>query len=94
MANGSPPFRESALKAMLYAGSGLVPALKDKSKWSSEFVNFLGRMLQTNPNERAPASELLKDPWMEQADSKKSMREILHQIFVEKSLENSLGISI
>ena len=94
MANGSPPYRESALKAMLYAGSGIVPTLKDKSKWSSEFLTFLGRMLHTDPNDRAPARELLKDPWMEQADSKKSMREILHQVFVEKSLENSLGISI
>ena len=90
MAHGKPPNRDSALKAMFLAGAGIAPSLDDPDKWSEEFRDFLSRMLQIDPLARGTADELLKHPWMETADSRKSMCEMLHHIFVEKSLEKSL----
>ena len=51
-------------------------------------------MLKLDPKERHTAEQLLKHPWMEQAADRKAMAEILHHIFVEKSLERSLGIQV
>ena len=94
MADGLPPNRDSSLKAMFNTGIGVPPTLKDPSKWSKAFINFLNRMLQFNPADRASASELLKDPWFEKAADKESLQDILHQVFLEDSIENSLGFSI
>jgi len=92
MAHGKPPHRSSALRAMFNVGAGVIPTLDDPSKWSDEFSAFLKRMLVIDPNERGTAEELYKDPWFEMADSKGGMRDVLHHIFIEKSLETSLGI--
>jgi serine/threonine protein kinase len=92
MAHGRPPHRHSALTAMFYVGAGIAPGLEEPDKWSAEFKAFLSKMLVIDPKDRSSAEELLKDPWLACADSKKGMREILHHIFIEKSLETSLGI--
>ena len=94
MADGVPPNRDSSIKAMFNTGVGVPPSLKDPSKWSKSFLNVLGRMLQFNPADRASAVELLKDPWFEKAADKASLQEVLHQVFLEDSIENSLGFSI
>lgn len=36
------------------------PRLKDESKWSNEFVDFIARCLVKNPEERLSAHELLE----------------------------------
>mmetsp|Transcript_15664 Transcript_15664/g.61193 ORF Transcript_15664/g.61193 Transcript_15664/m.61193 type:complete len:910 (+) Transcript_15664:73-2802(+) len=92
MANGKPPNRKSALKSMFLVGVGVTPGLDDPSKWSNEFADFLSRCLVVDPKERATASELLKHPWIKTADTKRGMKDVLHHIFIEKSLETSLGI--
>eukprot|EP01096_Ripella_sp_DP13-Kostka_P018394 TRINITY_DN997_c0_g1_i1.p1 TRINITY_DN997_c0_g1~~TRINITY_DN997_c0_g1_i1.p1 ORF type:complete len:939 (-),score=386.70 TRINITY_DN997_c0_g1_i1:123-2939(-) len=92
MANQRPPNRRSALKAMFLVGSGITPWFEDDSKWSPAFKSFLRRMLVIDPSQRADSEELLKDPWMATADNKKGMRAILQHIFIERSLETSLGI--
>ena len=94
MAYGKPPHRSSALKAMFYLASGIPPSLGEGEKWSDEFKDFLSCMLKLDPKERHTAEQLLKHPWMEQAADRKAMAEILHHIFVEKSLERSLGIQV
>ncbi len=40
------------------------PSLKDKSRWSPEFVNFVERCLVVDPDKRATAEELLKHPFL------------------------------
>lgn len=94
MAHGKPPHRRSALKSMFYAGSGLIPKLYNTEHiiWSDDFKDFLSKMLITDPSARASADELLAHPWIGSATTRDVMSEILHHIFVEKSLEESLGI--
>lgn len=93
MANGKPPNRKSAVKAMFLVGVGVAPGFDDPSKWSDQFSDFLKRCLVFDPKERATASELLKHPWIKTADTKRGMKDVLHHIFIEKSLESSLGIA-
>jgi len=47
------------------ASGSLVPAptLQNKEKWSSEFLDILGKCLQKNPEDRPLAPELLKHTW-------------------------------
>lgn len=94
MAYGKPPNRKSALKSMFYSGVGIIPKLHDSEKvvWSEPFRDFLSKMLVVDPSQRATAEELLAHPWIETADSRNGMAEIIHQIFVEQSIGLSLGL--
>ncbi|KAM9318326.1 mitogen-activated protein kinase kinase kinase kinase 5 [Pholidichthys leucotaenia] len=42
------------------------PKLKDKSKWSSNFYNFVKAMLVRNPKKRPSASKMLSNPFLTQ----------------------------
>jgi len=92
MTAGRPPHRNSALRSMFTLGAGILPQLEEEKKWSDEFKKFLSRMLVIDPEKRATAEELLQDPWLATADTKKGMCDILRHIFIGQSLETSLGI--
>ena len=94
MAHGRPPHRDSALKAMFQVAAGIPPTFEDPSQWSDLFKDFLEQMLVIDPAKRATAAQLLKHPWMGKADSRAGMMVILQDIFIGKSLEKSLGISV
>ena len=87
MATGKPPHRNSSLKALFEIGIGNVPKL-DEDKWSKPFLNFLDRMLVINPDDRATASELLRDPFIKSLhkNAVNEMRDVLRSIFLQKSL--------
>lgn len=40
------------------------PSLKDKRRWSPEFVDFVERCLVVNPDKRATAAQLLDHPFL------------------------------
>lgn len=80
---------------MFEVGIGNVAKL-DAEKWSPAFISFLNRMLVIDPNQRATADDLLKDPWIKSLrnNAVNEMRDVLRSIFLEKSLELSLGVGI
>ena len=88
MANRSAPNRFSSLKAMFEVGIGNIPTLDQPDKWSKAFKSFLDRMLVINPDQRASAKDLLEDPWIKNLsrNAVNDMREILRNIFLEKSM--------
>ena len=90
MAQSVPPNSESALKAMFKVAIGEIPTLAEGRKWSNEFTSFLKRLFVIDPAKRATAAELLKDPWLEAAETRKVMQVLLQHCFVEKSLESLL----
>jgi len=92
MANSKPPHRKSSIRAMFAAVVEDPPTVDNTSQWSTALQEFLQCCLKKNPAERWTASALLKHPFLEKAATKTSMKSILHQIFIEKSLEKSLGI--
>ena len=89
MANGGK-IKKSALRAMYNTGTGVFPEFDDPSRWSKEFKTFIGRMLVFNPKERATPDELLKDPWLQTAVSRRDIIGVLETVFIEQSLSSLL----
>lgn len=59
-AEGKPPHWEmEPLEAMIHIPKADAPKLKNPEKWSSDFVDFLEKCLQKNPDVRASAKEIL-----------------------------------
>ncbi|KAM4641588.1 serine/threonine-protein kinase PAK 4 isoform 2-T2 [Discoglossus pictus] len=68
MVDGEPPyFNEPPLKAMKMIRDNLPPKLKNAQKVSPLLKGFLDRLLVREPNQRAPANELLKHPFLTKA---------------------------
>jgi serine/threonine protein kinase len=107
MALGQPPNRKNMIRAMYSVATGHSPRLPQPSDdaaaasssssssswWTPEFNDFLDKCLKIDPQERHSARRLLKHEFIAKAAHKKSMRSILQQVFVEKSLSKSLGMS-
>eukprot|EP00753_Platysulcus_tardus_P022555 PLAT9766.1.p2 GENE.PLAT9766.1~~PLAT9766.1.p2 ORF type:complete len:452 (-),score=220.59 PLAT9766.1:180-1535(-) len=70
MAEGEPPLiHEPPLRALLLITIQSSPTLKDAARWSINFKHFLSRALQTNPEKRASAEQLLLHPFIGSASS-------------------------
>nr|KAJ3422933.1 Mitogen-activated protein kinase kinase kinase kinase 3 [Polyrhizophydium stewartii] len=65
MAEGAPPMFETHPMRVLFMIPKLdPPTLKDKSKWSQDFHNFLRACLDKDPDRRLSASQLLSHPFL------------------------------
>ncbi|KAG5846916.1 hypothetical protein ANANG_G00120040 [Anguilla anguilla] len=70
MVDGEPPyFDETPLVAMKKLRDEPSPTVRNVHKVSPMLMDFLGRMLTRDPQERASASELLEHPFLLQAGS-------------------------
>jgi len=65
MAEGEPPYMEfPPLRALFLITTKGIPDLKEPSKWSQHFQNFVSLTLEKDPSARPDANELLKHPFM------------------------------
>jgi len=65
MAEGDPPlYDEAPLKALFLIVTKPPPVLKEKEKWSAPFHDFLDKCLQTDPDDRWTAAQLLEHPFI------------------------------
>jgi len=87
LANGEPPNRKSPVKAMFLAATEGITLPPEKT-YSPEFVDFLYRCLQIDQSKRATATELLRHPFLNKADTQDTMRKILAQIFISNAISN------
>jgi len=82
----APPHNISALKCMFMAiTEGLTDTIPENA--SPQAKDFLKRCLVIDPEKRATADELLKHPWVTQANLDTGIIEILKQIFLSSSLD-------
>eukprot|EP01102_Stenamoeba_stenopodia_P019607 TRINITY_DN744_c0_g1_i1.p1 TRINITY_DN744_c0_g1~~TRINITY_DN744_c0_g1_i1.p1 ORF type:complete len:579 (+),score=132.05 TRINITY_DN744_c0_g1_i1:180-1916(+) len=89
LANGTPPHEQSATKAMFIAATeGYPQPFDNPDKWSPEMKNFFSKCLVIDPSKRITAKELLKDPWLNKASTKKTMKNILTDIFIRDTLQS------
>eukprot|EP00005_Dracoamoeba_jomungandri_P000219 CAMPEP_0174255358 /NCGR_PEP_ID=MMETSP0439-20130205/4697_1 /TAXON_ID=0 /ORGANISM="Stereomyxa ramosa, Strain Chinc5" /LENGTH=433 /DNA_ID=CAMNT_0015337503 /DNA_START=158 /DNA_END=1459 /DNA_ORIENTATION=- len=88
--NKKPPNRrKGALRAMYRAATVGVPEderYKKPNKWSRDCKDFMAQMLEVDAKVRPDAEELLQHPFMNKADSQKSMRRILQRIFLSDTM--------
>ncbi len=66
MAEGEPPYSEyKTWVAMKEIQINPPKGLKDPSRWSESFNDFVKKCLTVNPSERPSAEELLKHPFLQ-----------------------------
>jgi len=88
LANGQPPNRKSSLRAMFIAGTeGYPRPFKNPAQWTKDFKQFIAVCLETDPEKRATAHELLQHPFLAKADTRKGMKKILSHIFLQNTME-------
>jgi len=68
MAEGDPPYMEfPPLRALFLITTKGIPDLKEPSRWSPTFREFVGLCLEKDAEKRPSADELLAHPFMKQA---------------------------
>ncbi|KAK8796018.1 hypothetical protein WA171_003982 [Blastocystis sp. BT1] len=68
MADGEPPYyHEPPLRALLMIHTSPSPTVRNPSKWSIEFIDFLKNCLELDPKKRGTASEMLMHPFIRKA---------------------------
>ena len=66
LCDGQPPLMElSPMRALYVIVTQDAPLPKGPDSWSPELLHFISLMLNKDPNERVPASELLKHPFLQ-----------------------------
>lgn len=60
------------------------PTVRDPSKWSPVFVDFLKHCLDLEPARRGTAEEMLKHPFIEKACSPETFAQFALQILNER----------
>jgi len=77
MAEGEPPYMEfPPLRALFLITTKGIPDLKEPSKWSQNFQNFVALCLEKDPSQRPDALELLKHPFLRCASGGRGLMEI------------------
>jgi len=80
MAEGRPPHWDmEPLQVIFHIPKQPPPRLKEPKKWSPDFVDFLDKCLKKDPEQRAPAVQLLCHPFILSGSS----REILMPMVVD-----------
>jgi serine/threonine protein kinase len=76
---------------MFKIGNGPAPTLKDPSKYSEDFVNFVTLCLNKEPTERPTANALLQHPFLAKAKPPAvTLQNVLEQYY-EFQLEEQAG---
>jgi len=87
MQEGHPPYmKESPMRAMFLIASKGRPEFKSWNTISARFRTFLGRALTFDPDQRATAEELLKDPFITSTTA--SVRSITPNIEAARKKKN------
>jgi serine/threonine protein kinase len=88
MANGAPPYRKSAIRAMYEAATiGYPEAFARKSKWSGHFQDFLSKCLIVNPEERWTIKQLIEHPFLEPDVEKESISDLFKTLLLTNKLK-------
>eukprot|EP01118_Nematostelium_gracile_P009465 TRINITY_DN3197_c0_g1_i2.p1 TRINITY_DN3197_c0_g1~~TRINITY_DN3197_c0_g1_i2.p1 ORF type:complete len:279 (-),score=101.25 TRINITY_DN3197_c0_g1_i2:43-879(-) len=74
MAEGEPPYMEfPPLRALFLIATSGSPGVKEPTKWSDSFKDFLQVCMAIDPDERLTADELLKHPFLKVACPPKNL---------------------
>ena len=89
MKDGKPPyFDEEPLRAMFLIATHGRPEITNWNKFSAEFQDFIDKCLQTNPDDRLSADQLLHHPFLEKQTDLTSLGPLI--IAAKKRLNKKL----
>jgi len=91
MSEGEPPYMEyPPLRALFLITTKGIPDLKDQSKWSAEYKDFLSKCLDKEPETRLEAADLLKHPFLKKACHPNEISAIAKQAKTAKEKASAL----
>lgn len=78
MVEGEPPYlNENPLRALYLIATNGTPALQSPESLSEGFRDFLSKCLAVDPEMRPSAEEMLKHPFLKQADPLRSLSPLI-----------------
>jgi len=78
MAEGKPPYGDiHPMRAIFMIPTKPPPTVRDASKWSPKFIDFVSRCLVKTPEKRATASELLHSDFIAGAGTPQTLLEMI-----------------
>jgi len=78
MAEGAPPWLdEQPMRALYMIATKPAPRLREPSKWSAEFSDFLTRMLVKDAAKRPTAADLCNHPFLRKAADSSFLAQLL-----------------
>eukprot|EP01133_Synstelium_polycarpum_P002493 gene2493-2839_t len=81
--NHRPHHKDPIATMFQVATEGVKEPFEDPNRWSDQFHDFIKQCLQFNASERPEARQLLRHPFIQQADTRKKMTKILSSIFLK-----------
>jgi len=88
LANGEPPNRDNALKALTQVAlKGIAQPLRDPTKWHRSFTDFIHDTLKWDPIYRPTAAALLTHGFLKIKSKQMEMKSLLLRIFTSEALE-------
>ena len=88
-----PPFHEmTPMRVLLKIQKSDPPRLDHPSRWSKEFNDFLKQCLVKDPHKRPNIEELLKHPFVRQANDNKPVLDLLAEFKAEIINEEEMDI--
>jgi len=84
---GKPPYSDiHPMRAIFMIPTKPPPTLKDSTKFSANFVDFLSKCLVKNANQRASAAELLQHEFIKTAKRDSMLKTLIDEVIKVKSL--------
>eukprot|EP01090_Pellita_catalonica_P017912 TRINITY_DN5569_c0_g1_i1.p1 TRINITY_DN5569_c0_g1~~TRINITY_DN5569_c0_g1_i1.p1 ORF type:complete len:375 (+),score=56.52 TRINITY_DN5569_c0_g1_i1:318-1442(+) len=80
MAEGEPPYSDiHPMRAIFMIPSRAPPKLKEPSKWSPDFNDFVSKCLTKNAADRPSANDLLRHPFVKKVKNVKLLAELVDE---------------
>jgi len=96
MAEGKPPYSNiHPMRAIFMIPSRPPPKLTDPDKWSKDMNDFVAKCLTKNPEQRPPATELLKHPFVNKGKTGELLMGLIQQsaeIIAKIGREEAMGM--
>ncbi|XP_073478164.1 uncharacterized protein [Aquarana catesbeiana] len=92
LAETQPPNHEmNPTRVLLKILKSQPPSLKYRHLWSPDFMNFLHKCLQRNPQDRSSATDLLEHPFVSSVTDNSPLRELVAELLADIMEEEEVG---
>ncbi|KAK4307000.1 hypothetical protein Pmani_021209 [Petrolisthes manimaculis] len=93
MVDGEPPYmKEDPLRALYLITSNGKPVIKERSRLSKTFKDFLDKCLEVDPSRRPTSTQLLQHPFLKTAKPLVSLRALIEAARGSMAKKQQLGI--
>jgi len=93
MAEGEPPYMDfPPLRALFLITTKGIPPLKETTRWTPEFKDFVAKCLDKEPESRPDANDMLKHPFLRRASPPSKLNELIKESRMAKERTSSVPL--